>query len=53
MSAIKQREITVIGDISSFSELIEFLALLRADSVEKIAQILHQKLEQEQIPTIS
>ena len=49
--ALKQREITIIGDISSFNELIEFLALLEADSVEKIAQILHQKLEQEQAPT--
>ncbi len=51
--AIKQREITVIGDISSFNELIEYLALLGADSVEKVAQILHQRLEQEQIPTSS
>lgn len=48
--ALKQREISV-GEISSLNELLQFLAPLGAESVEKIAQLLDQKLGQEPIPT--
>jgi hypothetical protein len=48
--ALKQREITA-GEISSLNELVQALAPLGADSVEKIAQLHNQKLGQEPIPT--
>jgi DNA-binding CsgD family transcriptional regulator len=48
--ALKRREISV-GEIFSFDELLQTLALLGADSVEKMAQLLSQKLGQEHIPT--
>lgn len=48
--ALKQREISV-GEITSLNEVVQGLAPLGADSVEKIAQLLNQKLGQEPIPT--
>ena len=48
--ALKQREISV-GDIFSLNELIQSLAPLGAESIEKMAQLLHQKLGQEPVPT--
>jgi DNA-binding CsgD family transcriptional regulator len=48
--ALKQREISV-GEIFSLNELIQSLAPLGAESIEKMAQLLNQKLEQEPIPT--
>ncbi len=49
VSALKQREIGV-GEILSFNEVLRYLAPLGADSVEKMAQLIHQKLGQEPIP---
>jgi len=48
--ALKQREISV-GEITSLSEVVQGLAPLGADSVEKMAQLLNQKLGQEPVPT--
>jgi DNA-binding NarL/FixJ family response regulator len=48
--ALKQREISV-GEVFSLNELVQGLAPLGAESVEKIAQLLNQKLGQEHIPT--
>lgn len=48
--ALKQREISV-GEIISLNEMLQGLAPLGADSVEKIALLLNQKLGQE--PTTS
>lgn len=50
--ALKQREISV-DEISSFNELLQFLAPLGTDSVEKMAQLLNQKLGQEPTPPSS
>ncbi len=48
--ALKQREISV-GEIFSLNEMVQGLAPLGAESVEKMAQLLNQKLGQEPIPT--
>jgi DNA-binding CsgD family transcriptional regulator len=48
--ALKQREIGV-GEITSLTEVVQGLAPLGADSVEKMAQLLNQKLGQEPVPT--
>ena len=48
--ALKQREISV-GEITSLNEVVQGLAPLGAESVEKMAQLLNQKLGQEPIPT--
>jgi DNA-binding CsgD family transcriptional regulator len=48
--ALKRREIT-IDEIFSLNELIQTLAPMGADSVEKMAQLLEQKLRQEPSPT--
>ena len=48
--ALKQREISV-GEILSLNEVVEGLAPLGAESVEKMAELLNQKLGQEPIPT--
>jgi DNA-binding CsgD family transcriptional regulator len=48
--ALKQREIGV-GEILSLNEVVEGLAPLGAESVEKMAQLRNQKLGQEPIPT--
>ena len=48
--ALKQREIT-IGEIGSLDEVVQGLAPLGAESIEKIAQLLNQKLGREPIPT--
>lgn len=48
--ALKQREIGV-GEITSLNEVVRGLAPLGAESVEKMAQLLNQKLGQEPIPT--
>ncbi len=48
--ALKQREI-VFGDIVSLKEMVQLLAPLGAETIEKIAQLLSQKLGQEPIPT--
>ncbi len=48
--ALKRREIT-IGEIFSLNELIQTLAPMGAESVEKMAQLLDQKLGQEPSPT--
>jgi len=48
--ALKQREITV-GEITSLNEMVQGLAPLGAESVEKMAQLRNQKLGQEPIPT--
>ena len=45
VSALKQREIST-EEIYSLNELIQYLATLGADSVEKMAQTLDQKLGQ-------
>jgi len=50
--ALKQREIT-IGEIFSLDEVIQGLAQLGAESIEKMAQLLSQKLGQEPVPTAS
>ena len=50
VSALKQREITV-GEILSLDELVQGLAPLGAETIEKMAQLLNQKLGQEPIPT--
>ena len=50
--AIKQKEISAL-DIFSPNELIQVLAPLGAESIEKMAQLLNQKLGQEHIPTSS
>jgi DNA-binding CsgD family transcriptional regulator len=50
VSALKQREISV-GEILSLNEVVQGLAPLGAESVEKMAQLLNQKLGQEPIPT--
>src|SRR4030042_1025255 len=48
--ALKQREIT-IGEIFSLNELIQSLAPLGAESIEKMAQLLSQRLGQETTPS--
>ena len=48
--ALKQREITIC-EIGSLNELVQILAPLGAESVEKMAQLLNQKLGQEPVPT--
>jgi len=48
--ALKQREISV-GEILSLYEMLQFFAPLGAESIEKMAQLLDQKLGQEPIPT--
>jgi len=48
--ALKQREISV-GEITSLNEVVQGLSPLGADSVEKMAQLLNQKLGQEPVPT--
>ena len=48
--ALKQREISV-GEITSLNEVVQGLAPLGAESVEKMAQLLSQKPGQEPIPT--
>jgi DNA-binding CsgD family transcriptional regulator len=48
--ALKQREISV-GEIASLNEIVQYFAPSGAESVEKMAQLLSQKLGQEHIPT--
>jgi len=48
--ALKQREISV-SEILSLNEMVRGLAPLGAESVEKIAQLLNQKLVPDPIPT--
>jgi len=48
--ALKQREIS-LGEIFSLNEVVQSLAPLGAESIEKIAQLLSQKLGQEPVPT--
>jgi len=48
--ALKQREIGV-GEVTSLDEVVQGLAPLGAESVEKMAQLRTQKLGQEPIPT--
>jgi DNA-binding CsgD family transcriptional regulator len=48
--ALKQREITM-GEIGSLNEVVQGLAPLGAETIEKIAQLLAQKLGQEPVPT--
>lgn len=48
--ALKQREISV-GEIASLNEIVQYFAPSGAESVEKIAQLLDQKLEQGHIRT--
>jgi DNA-binding CsgD family transcriptional regulator len=50
MLALKRGEIS-IAEMYSLNELLEFLAPLGAESVEKLAQLINQKLRQEPIPT--
>jgi DNA-binding CsgD family transcriptional regulator len=50
VSALKQREISV-GEICSQNEVVQGLAPLGAESVEKIAQLRNQELGQEPTPT--
>jgi DNA-binding CsgD family transcriptional regulator len=50
--ALKQREISV-GEIFSLNELLQILAPLGAESIEKMAQLLNQKLGQEPTSTRS
>jgi DNA-binding CsgD family transcriptional regulator len=48
--ALKQREIGV-GEITSIDEVVQGLAPLGAESLEKMAHLRNQKLGQEHIPT--
>jgi DNA-binding CsgD family transcriptional regulator len=48
--ALKQREIS-LGEIFSLNEVVQSLAPLGTESIEKIAQLLSQKLGQEPVPT--
>ena len=48
--ALKQREIS-LGEIFSLNEVVQSLAPLGAESIEKIAQLRNQKLGQEPVPT--
>src|SRR4030043_1727333 len=48
--ALKQREIGV-GEITSIDEVVQGLAPLGAESLEKMAKMLNQKLGQEPVPT--
>jgi DNA-binding CsgD family transcriptional regulator len=48
--ALKQRELSV-GEILSLNEVVQGLAPLGAETIEKMAQLLNQKLGQEPIPT--
>ena len=48
--ALRQREITV-GEITSLNEVVQGLAPLGAETVEKMAQLRNQKFGQEPIPT--
>ncbi len=48
--ALKRRELSA-GEVYSLNELIQFLAPLGAESIEKLAQLLNQKLGQEPIPS--
>jgi len=48
--ALKQREITV-GEITSLNEVVQGLAPLGAETVEKMAHLRNQKPGQEHIPT--
>ena len=50
--ALKQREISV-GEICSLDEVVEGVAPLGAESVEKMAQLVNQKLGQEPPPLSS
>jgi DNA-binding CsgD family transcriptional regulator len=47
--ALKRGEISM-GEIYSLNELVRALATLEAESIEKIAQLLTQKLGQEPVP---
>jgi DNA-binding CsgD family transcriptional regulator len=48
--ALKQREISV-GEITSLNEVVQGLAPVGAESLEKMAQLRNQKPGQEPIPT--
>jgi DNA-binding CsgD family transcriptional regulator len=48
--ALKQSEIGVV-ELTSLNEVVQGLAPLGAESVEKMAQLLNQKLGQEPVPT--
>jgi DNA-binding CsgD family transcriptional regulator len=48
--ALKQGEISV-GEITSLNEVVQGLAPVGAESLEKMAQLLNQKLGQEPVPT--
>jgi len=48
--ALKQREISV-GEITSLNEVVQGLAPVGAESLEKMAQLRNQKPRQEPIPT--
>ena len=50
MLACKQRAINM-GDVFTLDEILRFLAPLGPESLEKMAQLLSQKLEQERIRT--
>jgi DNA-binding NarL/FixJ family response regulator len=50
ISAVKQRAINV-GDVFSLDELVELLSSLGPQSVNTIARLLSQKVEQERLPS--
>ncbi len=50
--ALKQREIS-IGEISSLDELLHFLASLGPESIEKMAELLDEKLGKERFSPAS
>ncbi len=50
--ALKRGEIS-LGDIFSFNELIQPIAPMGVESLEKIAQLLNHKLERELVPAVS
>lgn len=52
MLALRQREIS-INEMFSLKELLEYLATLDSESLEKIAQLVSQKSRQEPVPTTS
>ena len=49
MLALRQREISIY-EMYSLSELLEFLSTLDAKSLDKIAQLVSQKLDKEPVP---
>jgi DNA-binding CsgD family transcriptional regulator len=50
--AVKKKAITV-SEVFSLGELVELLASVKPEVIEKIAQLLRQRFQHEQIPSVS